>query len=457
MEYLSRSLAELRKESTFQYHPRCKKLGITHMSFADDLLLFAKGDLESITAMFQYFSQFSEASGLQANLGKSSVYFGGVKQEMKKQIIDHLGFAHGELPFKYLGIPLSTKKIALIQWQPLVEKITAKITSWTAKKLSYAGRLQLVQSVVFGIQAYWAQLFIIPVKVLKIIEAICRSFIWSGSNTITKKAYVSWDRMCTPKSAGGMNLINFLLWNKVAIAKVCWDLAHKEDKLWIRWINAFYIKHYQIEDMPIPKQASWMARRIIASRDILQQLQGSSVHKGSIRHIYLQLLGDLPRVSWKNLIMQNYARPKAVFNLWLMLQGRLATKDRLAKWGMNINQQCVLCQGHIETREHLFLSCSFSEDLWEQVMQWIQEDQPKNHTWDQRLQWIISKTKGKSSRASIFKMVITEVSYALWMERNARIFENKYRNSEVLARELAYICNARGNPRTRKQMQQFLI
>ncbi|XP_019241491.1 PREDICTED: uncharacterized protein LOC109221464 [Nicotiana attenuata] len=388
MEYLSRSLAELGKEAKFQYHPRCKKLGITHMSFADDLLLFARGDLTSIVAMYQ---------------------------------------------------------------------ITANISSWTAKKPSYSSRVQLVQSVIFGIQAYWAQLFILSVKVLKMIEAICRSSIWSGSNTITKKAYVSWERMCTPKSAGGLNLINLLLWNKAAIAKVCWDLAHKEDKLWIRWINAYYVKQQQLKDMPIPKQASWMVRRIIASRDILQQAQSSNDHIGTIKQLYLQLLGDLPRVSWKNLIFQNSARPKTVFNLWLLLQGRLPTKDRLVNWGLNINQQCVLCQGHMETRDHLFLLCSYTAMLWKQVMRWIQEDQSNTHNWDQHLQWIINKAKAKSSRASIFRLVVTEVSYALWMERNTLIFEQRYRSSEVLAREIAYICNVRVVPRARKQMQQFSI
>nr|XP_009608206.1 uncharacterized protein LOC104102245 [Nicotiana tomentosiformis] len=146
-----------------------------------------------------------------ANLGKSSVYFGGVKQDVKEQILAHLGFEQGSLPFKYLGIPLSTKKIALLKWQPLIEKITTKIFSWSAKKLSYVGRVQLVQSVVFGIQAYWAQLFILPAKVLKMIETLCRSYIWSGTNTITRKALVAWEKICTPNSAGGLNLINLPL------------------------------------------------------------------------------------------------------------------------------------------------------------------------------------------------------------------------------------------------------
>ncbi|XP_019264507.1 PREDICTED: uncharacterized protein LOC109242131 [Nicotiana attenuata] len=457
MEYLSRSFIEMGKDKLFQYHPRCKKLGITHLSFADDLLLFSRGDLLSTSTLYQYFSQFSKASGLQANMGKSSVYFGGVNQVVKQQILNYLGFVQGELPFKYLGVPLSSKKIALIQWQPLIDRITGKISSWTTKKLSYAGRIQLVKSVIFGIQAYWAHLFILPSKVLKMIDAMCRSYIWSGSKTITRKTYVAWDKMCTPKSTRGMNIINLMIWNKAAIAKVCWDLAHKEDKLCIRWINAYYIKHQQIQTMPIPKQASWMVRRIIASRDVLQQIQCTRGDKETIRHMYLQLLGDLPRMSWKSLVFQNAARPKAIFNLWLMLHGRLPTKDRIASWGMTIDRSCVLCQGQLETRDHLFLHCSYATELWSRIWKWIQEDQVSYSNWQHHLQWIIKKAKGKSNQANICRLVFTEVSYALWLERNNRIFENRYRHCDSIVREIAYICNVRVEPKARIQLQKYLL
>ncbi|XP_059306490.1 uncharacterized protein LOC132057927 [Lycium ferocissimum] len=182
-------------------------------------------------ALFQYFQISLVASGLQANLDKSSVYFGGVQDPEQVLIKQHLGFNIGELPFKYLGTPLSTKKLIFVQWIPLIEKIVAKITSWTAKKLSYAGRTQLVQSVLFGVQAYWSQIFVLPVNVLKAIDGYCKSYIWSGTNTITKKALVAWERVCLPILVGGLNLINKQLWNKAAIVKICWDLAIKQDKL----------------------------------------------------------------------------------------------------------------------------------------------------------------------------------------------------------------------------------
>ena len=188
MEYLSRLFKELREEKVFKYHPKCSKLAITHLYFADDLLLFSRGDLESIKMLQRCFSKFSQASGLQANQAKSSIYCGGVQMEVKQQIMQQLGYTMEELPFKYLGVPLSTKKMSIIQWYPLIDKIMARINSWTPKKLSYAGRTQLIKTVLFGVQSYWAQLFIILAKIIKVIEGLCRSYLWSGVGYVTKKA-----------------------------------------------------------------------------------------------------------------------------------------------------------------------------------------------------------------------------------------------------------------------------
>lgn len=78
MEYLNRCLMQLTKNSEFRYHPRCKRLNLMHICFADDLLLFSKGDVGSVTQLFEAFKLFSSASGLKANQSKSSIYFGGV-------------------------------------------------------------------------------------------------------------------------------------------------------------------------------------------------------------------------------------------------------------------------------------------------------------------------------------------------------------------------------------------
>ncbi|OIT39896.1 hypothetical protein A4A49_55824 [Nicotiana attenuata] len=156
MEYLTRSLKTLRENPDFNYHPRCEKLNIIQLSFADDLLLFCRGDVVSVQLLYDFFQQFSKASGLIANQEKNSIYFGGVTEDMQQNIIKCLGFSKGSLPFRYLGVPLSSKRLSVAQCQPLLDKMVGRIKNWTVKFLSNAGRLQLIKSVLFAIQSFWS-------------------------------------------------------------------------------------------------------------------------------------------------------------------------------------------------------------------------------------------------------------------------------------------------------------
>ncbi|XP_060202183.1 uncharacterized protein LOC132630638 [Lycium barbarum] len=291
---------------------------ITHLCFADDLLLFAKGDCPSVQAMMECLKQFSAASGLQANMGESCIYFGGVSQQERLSILQSTSFSYGELPFKNLEVPLSTKKISIIQWQPLILKIVCQNFLLDLKKALLCCRAQLMQSVLFGVQAYRAQLFVLPAKVIKLIDSYCRSYLWSASNTITKKALIAWTRVCSPVCFGGINLTNIGLWNRAAIAKIHRALANKEDRLWIRWVHTYYIQGQPFESIRVPQRACWMIRKIIEARSSLNQFQCSNTcGKSLIRQLYLQLLDSVPRVMWKNLTYQNAARPKARFTFWL--------------------------------------------------------------------------------------------------------------------------------------------
>ncbi|KAH0633496.1 hypothetical protein KY284_036282 [Solanum tuberosum] len=222
----------------------------------------------------EYTSPFAAAKGLRLQLQWNILVVGYMNCSMMKVIGIILSVLGWELPFKYLEIPLSTKKLKLIQWQPLIEKIVSRITSWTTKKLSYAGRVQLVQTVLFGIQSYWSQMLPLPSKVVQIIEAYCRSYVWAGTNTIKKKALIAWDTVCSPKSVGGFNIINLLLWNKAAITKLYWDLTHKQDSI---WIHAYYFKTQNPSTMVIPQQACWMIKKIMEARRFWALDSGSNI------------------------------------------------------------------------------------------------------------------------------------------------------------------------------------
>lgn len=111
--------------------------------------MYCRADIGSVTLMHEASLRFSEASGLKANNDKSSICIVGVSENSKQEIVNTLGFNIGTLSFKYLGVPLATKKLHINAYMPLIEKITAKIMCWSAKLLSYAGRVQLIKAVLF--------------------------------------------------------------------------------------------------------------------------------------------------------------------------------------------------------------------------------------------------------------------------------------------------------------------
>lgn len=154
LEYLSRCLSSLQYDRRFKFHSRCKRKQITHLAFPDDLLLFYYGDLESVMATWNQFVRFSKASGLEANPEKCVVYFSGISKELEGDIYSWLGMPRGDLPFRYLGVSLSSKNLTFQQYKPLLERITARLSHWTNKFLSYGGRFNLVQIVIQGIHSF---------------------------------------------------------------------------------------------------------------------------------------------------------------------------------------------------------------------------------------------------------------------------------------------------------------
>ncbi|XP_074300998.1 uncharacterized protein LOC141632342 [Silene latifolia] len=67
LEYLSRVLMIVQKHKNFRHHPLCKRINLTHLCFADDLIMFCKGERGSIELLLQAFKYFSKASGLVMN------------------------------------------------------------------------------------------------------------------------------------------------------------------------------------------------------------------------------------------------------------------------------------------------------------------------------------------------------------------------------------------------------
>lgn len=91
-----------------------------------------------------------------------------------------------------MRVPLISTRLRSADCECLKNRMLKKVTSWTAKKLSYAYRVQLVISVLYSIQAYWSSIFVLPKGVLKEVDDILRRFLWSGTDMSKFGAKVAW-------------------------------------------------------------------------------------------------------------------------------------------------------------------------------------------------------------------------------------------------------------------------
>lgn len=89
------------------------------------------------------------------------------------------------------------------------------------------------------------------------------------------------------------------------------------------------------------------------------------------RKCYTVMIDDHSRIAWRHLFYRNYARPRASHTTWLACHGRLATKDRLCRFGLIQEKICSLCNEVDESHDHLFFACSESKKVWSEVLNWI--------------------------------------------------------------------------------------
>ena len=127
MEVFSCIMRDIGRKNDFTYHWRCKKEKLNHLCFADDVMIFSKGDVGSISLIKEALKEFYEYSGLMASQEKSNVFLSGVPKEEKEILCHVLGFQLGDLRIKYLGVPLSSVKPNKSTCQFLVEKFSKRI------------------------------------------------------------------------------------------------------------------------------------------------------------------------------------------------------------------------------------------------------------------------------------------------------------------------------------------
>ncbi|GJR41849.1 hypothetical protein Tco_1309952 [Tanacetum coccineum] len=258
---------------SFRYHHHCENLQIINVCFADDLFLFARGNVESAMVIMESLDEFKSTSGLVPSISKSTAFFCNVVNHVKTAILNVMPFSEGTLPVKYLGVHLISSRLLNKDCKVLVEHAKNRIGDWKNKSLSFAGRLQLCKSVISSMQVYWASVIAIPKGIIYDIQQLILGFLWCNGESCRGKAKVVWVNICLPtrEGEGGLGLRSLDLFNQALMSKHIWNIVTNKESLWVRWIHSYKLRGRSFWAIPLNGvDMSWGWRKLLQLRVLVR-------------------------------------------------------------------------------------------------------------------------------------------------------------------------------------------
>ncbi|WVZ56447.1 hypothetical protein U9M48_006975, partial [Paspalum notatum var. saurae] len=365
-------------------HHRTARLRVS--LYADAAAIFINPVREEVTAVHSILAAFSEASAFPCPVKT--------------------------FPCKYLGLPLSCRALRRVDFQPVLDKLAAKLSAWKGGLLDKAGRLTLVDSVLSSIPVHFLTIFPLKKWVIKKIDKIWRSFLWRGSeNASGGHCLVKWTKAARQKELGGLGILDLERFSRSRALRLRW--------LWFQWTN----QSRPWADTPPPCDStgaalfrasmeitignglstsfwhdSWLLGK--APMDIAPSLYPLAWRKNKKVHEELVDL-NWTRGLWR---MSTEQQLQEFIALWDLLEGaqlsdqpdsirwkwtadgvyssksaylaqfrgsaKILMADKLVLRHWPCNPVCALCDQQQETAVHLCLKCPFALQVWEAARAW---------------------------------------------------------------------------------------
>src|ERR1044072_2651484 len=112
-------------------------IGISHLFFADDVILFFQGNKTQINLVESTLGYFCQASGMKINLEKSRMFCSSnMDQNVQQELSSILGIARASNLGKYLGLPILKGRVTRENFAPIIDKVNSRLASWKNKLLN---------------------------------------------------------------------------------------------------------------------------------------------------------------------------------------------------------------------------------------------------------------------------------------------------------------------------------
>nr|XP_027066533.1 uncharacterized protein LOC113692333 [Coffea arabica] len=242
-EVLSRGLNNLAAQSSFlgfTVPQGCP--GVTHLAFADDVLILANGSATALRRVMRVLEAYQRSSGQMLNAHKSGYLVHPSLSVARRRVIERItGFSRQVFPTRYLGFPLYIGRCKTSFFAEVCQKVMGKILSWKSKFLSSGGRLILIKHVLSAIPVHLLSAAVMPKAVFRIIERACANFLWGSSDEGFRYHWMGWRKLCLPPEEGGVGFRRLQDVYTAFSYKLWWQFR-TGSSLWTTFMRAKYCR-----------------------------------------------------------------------------------------------------------------------------------------------------------------------------------------------------------------------
>ncbi|OAY71779.1 hypothetical protein ACMD2_00721 [Ananas comosus] len=126
------------------------------------------------------------------NKHKTELFYLGANPSKCDCLANILGCQAGNLPFRYLGLPLHNKTLRTEDWTVVINRIASRIEGWKAKLLSHGGRPDPTNQQLWKLK--------IPVKIKIFVWLLLRKRLLTADRLIDRGIQVEPKRLKLTRS-----------------------------------------------------------------------------------------------------------------------------------------------------------------------------------------------------------------------------------------------------------------
>lgn len=205
-----------------------KGLAVSHLFFANDLLLFAKASVDHVIK--QRLNTFSTASSQKINVNKSSIFFSAnMDFALQQDICSMAGMNRTEEIGMYLGVLMIEGCMTKAFFYPLLQKVDSHLAGWKSNMLSFFGRVIMAKSILSTLPNHLIQAMYLPKLVCEEFNKKIQDFIW-GDQWANKRVHlVNWHQVTLPVDYVGLGIRTYRKMNMAFLVKLGQRLLKEED------------------------------------------------------------------------------------------------------------------------------------------------------------------------------------------------------------------------------------